>query len=227
MVGGYPFFAFQKNDQNPISEEPIAKIPVCSIPESISRSRIHVACVSTPVRNGDEFRDWNCQNWVGEALAELVGIGCVTGVEREVAIGKMVEVILEAELEDVSLISGVEVGEDANGVLVCRMGCTKFNIAWVVLLWDGRLGLRYASVIREAFLLQFYTVEQQHTFMHLYFLGKLKLISSQSLIKRKASTPMKHRQNRGNHLQTWECFSTHSWDINTSPKPVHQSRPAD
>ncbi|KAJ5352643.1 hypothetical protein N7452_001617 [Penicillium brevicompactum] len=100
VVGGHPFFAFQKNEQNPISEEPIAKIPVCSIPESISRSGIHVACVSTPVRNGDEFRDWNCQNWVGEALAELVGIGCVTGVEREVAIGKMVEVILEAELED-------------------------------------------------------------------------------------------------------------------------------
>ncbi|CAI7661041.1 unnamed protein product [Penicillium bialowiezense] len=100
VVGAHPFFAFQKNDQNPISEDPIARIPVCSVPESISRSRIQFACVSTPVRNGNDFRDWNCQNWVGEALGELVKIRCVTREEREGAIGRMVEVILEAEMED-------------------------------------------------------------------------------------------------------------------------------
>lgn len=61
-----------------------------------------MACLRTPVRNGRDDLDWNCQNWVGEALTELVEIGCVTEKERSAAIDEMVDVILDAELEDVS-----------------------------------------------------------------------------------------------------------------------------
>jgi hypothetical protein len=32
---------------------------------------IQFACMQTPVRNGNDDRDWNCQNWVGEALSVL------------------------------------------------------------------------------------------------------------------------------------------------------------
>ncbi|KAJ6138419.1 hypothetical protein N7471_004905 [Penicillium samsonianum] len=89
-VGAHPFFKFQKDTENPMSEPPIAWIP-----------KIILACACTSVRNSNSDRDWNCQNWVGEALTELVKIGCLTKEERGAAIGKMVETILDAELEDV------------------------------------------------------------------------------------------------------------------------------
>ncbi|KAF4772614.1 hypothetical protein HAV15_011201 [Penicillium sp. str.  len=47
------------------------------------------------LRNSNSGRDWNCQNWVGEVLTELVKIGCLTKEERAAAIGKIVETILE------------------------------------------------------------------------------------------------------------------------------------
>ncbi|KAJ5188635.1 hypothetical protein N7491_004955 [Penicillium cf. griseofulvum] len=100
VVGAHPFFEFQKDSENPISEQPIAWIPVCTAPESVTKAKIILACASTSVRNSNNDRDWNCQNWVGEALTKLVKIGCLTSQERGVAINKMVEIILEAELED-------------------------------------------------------------------------------------------------------------------------------
>lgn len=102
VVGAHPFFEFSQDSQNPISEPPIAWIPVSTVSDAMTKATIASACASTPVRNGNCDRDWNCQNWVGEALTELVRVGCLTDRERKVAIGKMVEVILEAELEDVS-----------------------------------------------------------------------------------------------------------------------------
>ncbi|CAG7923725.1 unnamed protein product [Penicillium olsonii] len=106
VVGAHPFFQFQKDPQNPISESPIARIPVCAIPESVSKATFYLACMGTPVRNGSGDRDWNCQNWVGEALTELVKIGCVTEQDRVMAIGKMVEVILDAEMDVSVLLHG-------------------------------------------------------------------------------------------------------------------------
>ncbi|KGO44186.1 NAD-dependent epimerase/dehydratase [Penicillium expansum] len=99
-VGAHPFFKFQKDPENPMSEPPIAWIPVCTAPDSATKAKIIFACACTSVRNSNSDRDWNCQNWVGDALTELVKIGCLTKEERAEAIGKMVETILEAELED-------------------------------------------------------------------------------------------------------------------------------
>ncbi|OQE46303.1 hypothetical protein PENCOP_c001G06666 [Penicillium coprophilum] len=100
VAGAHPFFKFQKDPENPMSEQPIAWIPVCTTPESVTKAKIILACASTSVRNSSNDRDWNCQNWVGETLTELVKIGCLTKEERRAAINKMVEIILEAELED-------------------------------------------------------------------------------------------------------------------------------
>ncbi|KAJ5467665.1 hypothetical protein N7475_005417 [Penicillium sp. IBT 31633x] len=100
VVGGHPFFKFQKDSQDPISDPPIAWIPVSTAPDSVTKAMILSACTSTSVRNTNLDRDWNCQNWVGDALTELVKAGCLTTEERKVAIGKMVEIIVEAEQED-------------------------------------------------------------------------------------------------------------------------------
>lgn len=87
-----------------MTEPPIAWIPVCTVPDSVTKAKLIFACACTSVRNGNSDRDWNCQNWVGEALTDLVKIGYLTKEERGAAIGKMVETILEAELEDVSSV---------------------------------------------------------------------------------------------------------------------------
>ncbi|KAJ5843126.1 uncharacterized protein N7525_000867 [Penicillium rubens] len=89
-VGAHPFFKFQKDSENPMSEPPIAWIPVCTVPDSVTKAKIIFASIEI----GTARTGW------GEALTELVKIGCLTKEERRAAIGKMVETILEAELED-------------------------------------------------------------------------------------------------------------------------------
>jgi hypothetical protein len=66
------------------------------------------------VRNEPSNRDWNCQNWVGEALSGLVAVGAVTVEQRGLAIGAMTDVILEAEDEefDVSFPTFLLFGRD-------------------------------------------------------------------------------------------------------------------
>ena len=129
VVGAHPFFNFQKDPQNPIPESPVAWIPVCTAPDSITRAMIHFACMSTPVRNGNGDRDWNCQNWVGEALSGLVDIGCVTKQERSAAIGKMVEIILDAELEDVSAFLGCVLRMDTHAILLVLLRMECFSLS--------------------------------------------------------------------------------------------------
>lgn len=52
-----------------------------------------MAVLSTPIRNGDA--DWNCQNWVGDALGRLVRKGFISGVQKEEGIDAMVDAVLE------------------------------------------------------------------------------------------------------------------------------------
>jgi hypothetical protein len=132
-VGAHPFFKFQKDSENPMSEPPLAWIPVCTVPDSVPKAKIIFACACTSVRNGNSDRDWNCQNWVGEALTELGKIGCLTKEERGAAIGKMVETILEAELEDVSSVqdnfSMKKIICTNMDFFVHRMGCFSDEIS--------------------------------------------------------------------------------------------------
>ncbi|OJZ84040.1 hypothetical protein ASPFODRAFT_63124 [Aspergillus luchuensis CBS 106.47] len=64
---------------------------------TISRKMVRDACARVKVRN--DLPGWNCQNWVGEALSELVKIGCCTEVQRGLAVDGMVDACLEARDE--------------------------------------------------------------------------------------------------------------------------------
>lgn len=101
VTGAHPFFAY--SPQNGTPEDTGLKveglIPVSSPLDKFTKSVIQSVCSQTPVRNDAFHQDWNCQNWVGEALARLVAIGCVTAQERSDALDKMLDVCLEAEDE--------------------------------------------------------------------------------------------------------------------------------
>lgn len=75
-------------------------IPVAELPDSIgvSTALLKSAIMSTPINNSD--REWNCQNWVCDALARLVGRGFIDSSQRERACNAMVDVCLEAKYEE-------------------------------------------------------------------------------------------------------------------------------
>ncbi|GKZ29356.1 hypothetical protein AbraIFM66950_004488 [Aspergillus brasiliensis] len=64
---------------------------------SISKESIRDACARVKVRN--DVLGWNCQNWVGEALSELVALGCCSEKERGDAVDGMVDACAEARDE--------------------------------------------------------------------------------------------------------------------------------
>ncbi|CBF87485.1 uncharacterized protein ANIA_09369 [Aspergillus nidulans FGSC A4] len=71
-------------------------VPVTDIPTKIGEDSICQTVERTPIRNGRDDLDWNCQNWVGDALARLVDRGWITQEHREDAIDKMADACLEA-----------------------------------------------------------------------------------------------------------------------------------
>ncbi|KAJ5105872.1 hypothetical protein NUU61_003219 [Penicillium alfredii] len=100
VVGAHPFFIFTNEERDPTTTRQLAVlIPVASAPDTIAKRAIQKACAATPVRNDLHHQDWNCQNWVGEALSELVEIGCVTEEQRSAAIAQMMDACLEAKDE--------------------------------------------------------------------------------------------------------------------------------
>ncbi|KAJ5648025.1 hypothetical protein N7490_004397 [Penicillium lividum] len=101
VTGAHPFFKYTPLNNHPknLNLTVVASIPVCSPPDSITKRMIQETCIRVPVWNDPRHSDWNCQNWVGEALAGLVAIGCVTQEERLNAVAQMVDVCLEAEDE--------------------------------------------------------------------------------------------------------------------------------
>ncbi|KKK26881.1 hypothetical protein ARAM_001224 [Aspergillus rambellii] len=71
-------------------------VPVTDIPTSIGEDSIRETVSRTPIRNGRLDLDWNCQNWVGDALNRLVHRGWITVEQRADAIDKMADACLEA-----------------------------------------------------------------------------------------------------------------------------------
>ncbi|KAJ5236658.1 hypothetical protein N7489_006749 [Penicillium chrysogenum] len=96
-VGAHPFFKFQKDSENPMSEPPIAWIPCRTLSP---RRRLFLLVLARRCTIAIAIEIGTARTGWGEALTELVKIGCLTKEERRAAIGKMVETILEAELED-------------------------------------------------------------------------------------------------------------------------------
>lgn len=56
-VGAHPFFKVQKDTENPMSEPPIVWIPICTVPDSVTKEKIILACACTSVRNSNSDRD--------------------------------------------------------------------------------------------------------------------------------------------------------------------------
>ncbi|KAL4868978.1 hypothetical protein BDV12DRAFT_196778 [Aspergillus spectabilis] len=98
IIGCPGLFRFVKSSNiDPATVGDLAKvIPVAEIPTSIGEEAICQTVERTPIRNGRDDLDWNCQNWVGDALRRLVERGWIENETRGAAIDKMADTCLEA-----------------------------------------------------------------------------------------------------------------------------------
>ncbi|KAJ5613756.1 hypothetical protein N7528_007410 [Penicillium herquei] len=104
VIGSPGFFTFSErlNLGVPTSANLARIIPVSKIPSSIPSSSIRDTISQTTILNGDGDRDWNSQNWVGDALGRMVKAGYLNEEETEKGIDEMVDAILEAKDEELS-----------------------------------------------------------------------------------------------------------------------------
>ncbi|KAJ0415048.1 hypothetical protein BJY00DRAFT_269486 [Aspergillus carlsbadensis] len=98
IIGCPGLFRYTHNvNVDPSSLGDLVKVvPVTEIPTSIGEDSICETVSRTPIRNGRMDLDWNCQNWVGDALKRLVDRGWITGDQRGMAIDRMADACLEA-----------------------------------------------------------------------------------------------------------------------------------
>ncbi|KAB8261994.1 hypothetical protein BDV32DRAFT_147989 [Aspergillus pseudonomiae] len=99
VVGTQGLFIFQEDvdaDPHDFGSELAKTVSVGDIDGDVSPETIRRAVSATPVRNGRQDLDWNCQNWVGDALMMLVERGVLTVGTRERAVDAMVDGCLEA-----------------------------------------------------------------------------------------------------------------------------------
>ncbi|OQD68447.1 hypothetical protein PENDEC_c035G03162 [Penicillium decumbens] len=94
-------FVFRAYDNyNPERSRKLArKIPVAELQDSISEVSIRGVISRTLVKNARDDADWNCQNWVGDALVRMVTNGHLNASQRDSAIGAMTDVLLDAKDE--------------------------------------------------------------------------------------------------------------------------------
>lgn len=98
ITGPLNFFSYAYDRKDPSkSRKLVALIEVTSLTTPVKKEEVRAACRDTKVRN--DLKDWNCQNWVGDALSSLVDIGYVTAQERSVALDRMVDVCIDAKDE--------------------------------------------------------------------------------------------------------------------------------
>ncbi|RDW84038.1 uncharacterized protein DSM5745_04364 [Aspergillus mulundensis] len=96
--GLFRFSHAHGSDIDPASVGILAKvIPVTEIASDIGEESIRQTVERTPICNGRDDLDWNCQNWVGDALARLVDRGWLDAETREDGIDKMADACLEAK----------------------------------------------------------------------------------------------------------------------------------
>ncbi|CAI7669438.1 unnamed protein product [Penicillium palitans] len=74
----------------------VSKIPVAELQDWITEVSLK-GVVQEPQKNGEMY--WNCQNWVGDALARMVSSGYLTAAQRASAIDLMTDACLEAQDE--------------------------------------------------------------------------------------------------------------------------------
>lgn len=85
-----------KENYNPEQSQYLGKkIPVAEIPESIDELSIRGVISRTPVKLD---RDWNCQNWVEDALIRMADNGYIDISQQQSAFYSMFDTCLEAAL---------------------------------------------------------------------------------------------------------------------------------
>ncbi|KAJ5639513.1 uncharacterized protein N7484_007375 [Penicillium longicatenatum] len=100
-------FSYPRN--KPLTNPPITcldlarVIPVSTLPSSIPISVLRSTVSGTLIRDGDGDTDWNCQNWVGDALGRLVKAGYLDSGARDHGLDAMIDVVMEAEDEEISV----------------------------------------------------------------------------------------------------------------------------
>ncbi|KAJ5819860.1 hypothetical protein N7474_005451 [Penicillium riverlandense] len=107
IVGSHGFFTFSEriNWDIPVHSTELARIITLTLlPQKATIAEIpklRATVASTPILANGE-RDWNCQNWVGDALARLVAAGYLDSAERNRGLDGMVDAVLEAKDEEIA-----------------------------------------------------------------------------------------------------------------------------
>ncbi|KAA8642316.1 hypothetical protein EYZ11_002902 [Aspergillus tanneri] len=101
VVGTQGLFQFEEDiDQDPHEGGKLVHtIAVGELISSINAAALKKVVSATPIKNGRDDLEWNCQNWVGDALAGLVERGYLSEPQRATAIDKMLDACLEAKDE--------------------------------------------------------------------------------------------------------------------------------
>ena len=94
IVGTVGLFSkeVKENVEPTKSQKFLKKIPVAKI-SGKSRQEIRSQLNSTVIKSS---RDWNCQNWVGDALKGISDKAWITPMVRSSAIDRMLDVVMEA-----------------------------------------------------------------------------------------------------------------------------------
>ncbi|KAJ6114811.1 hypothetical protein N7486_000589 [Penicillium sp. IBT 16267x] len=111
------YFEFEPQAQAPATNNPQTDVDTEYIKSSVMeyyvlRSRTRDPRIYNPDFNTDitppvcslENAYWNNQNWVGDALGRLVGAGYLDSEARDRALDAMVDAIMEAEDEEISVV---------------------------------------------------------------------------------------------------------------------------
>lgn len=99
LAGTNPLFKFTTEIGGPEKLDlQLADLSSVSTPsDTITEWMIHNACANTPIQK-DLGNDWNSQNWVAEALSNLVAIGCMSEEQRLNAVNRTIDVCLKAKV---------------------------------------------------------------------------------------------------------------------------------
>jgi hypothetical protein len=91
ITGTHGSFEFEENPEYvPWGSRGIMRIiPVAEVPDSIDPLLITGIVSRTPIRDVPQDADWNCQNWVCDALDRLVINRCLSVEQKSAAIERM------------------------------------------------------------------------------------------------------------------------------------------
>lgn len=93
-------FAFEKRENyNPLNAAKYAgRVKVGTMRKAMTYLDLERKMRSVPCRNEDE--EFNCQNWVDDAVKKLSQDGYLTNEEYEVSMSEMIDITMKAAMED-------------------------------------------------------------------------------------------------------------------------------